>query len=60
MSLKNIEALHIEIVISKNSCCISHPPKKIDPHLVMQKLGKFNLKINVIPNGLEKYMSYYQ
>ena len=24
----------------------------------MQELGKFNLKINVIPNGLEKYMSF--
>ena len=24
----------------------------------MQKLGKFNLKISVIPNGLEKYMSF--
>ena len=23
----------------------------------MQKLGKFNLKISIIPNGLEKYMS---
>ena len=23
----------------------------------MQELGKFNPKINVIPNGLEKYMS---
>ena len=23
----------------------------------MQELGKFDLKINVIPNGLEKYMS---
>ena len=23
----------------------------------MQELGKFNLKINVIPNGLEKYIS---
>ena len=22
----------------------------------MQELGKFNLKVNVIPNGLEKYM----
>ena len=28
-----------------------------DSHLIMQELGKFNLKINVIPNGLEKYMS---
>ena len=24
----------------------------------MQELGKFNLKINVIPNGLEKYVSF--
>ena len=24
----------------------------------MQELGKFNLKINVIPNRLEKYMSF--
>ena len=24
----------------------------------MQELGKFNLKINVIPDGLEKYMSF--
>ena len=23
----------------------------------MQELGKINLKINVLPNGLEKYMS---
>ena len=24
----------------------------------MQELGRFNLKINVIPNGLEKYISF--
>ena len=24
----------------------------------MQELGKFSFKINVIPNGLEKYMSF--
>ena len=24
----------------------------------MQELGKFNLKINIIPNGLEKYMRF--
>ena len=24
----------------------------------MQELGKFNLKINAIPNGLKKYMSF--
>ena len=24
----------------------------------MQEIGKFNFKINVVPNGLEKYMSF--
>ena len=24
----------------------------------MEELGKFNFKINVMPNGLEKYMSF--
>ena len=32
--------------------------KNYDSHLIMQELGKFNLKINAIPNGLEKYMSF--
>ena len=32
--------------------------KNYDSHLIMQDLGKFSLKINVIPNGLEKYMSF--
>ena len=27
-------------------------------HPIMQELGKFNLKTNVIPNGLEKYMNF--
>ena len=26
-------------------------------HLIMQELGKLNLKISFIPNGLEKYLS---
>ena len=29
-----------------------------DFHLIMQKLGKPYFKINVIPNGLEKYMCF--
>ena len=37
---------------------ILHSLKSYGLHLIMQELGKFNLKINVIPNGLEKYMSF--
>ena len=32
--------------------------KNYDFDLIMQELGKFILKINVISNGLEKYMSF--
>ena len=27
-------------------------------HLTMQGIGKFDVKVNVIPNGLEKYMTF--
>ena len=32
--------------------------KNYDSHLIIHELGKFNLKISFIPNGLEKYMSF--
>ena len=31
---------------------------KYDFHFIMRELGKFNLKINFIPNGLEKHMNF--
>ena len=59
ISLKNIEVLHMEIVISMlNYIKKFHNLKNYDSHLIMQELNKFNLKINVIPNGLEKFMSF--
>ena len=27
-------------------------------HLIIGKIGKFDVKVNVIPNGLEKYMAF--
>ena len=35
-----------------------HNLNNYDSHLIMQELRKFNLKINVILNGLEKFMSF--
>ena len=35
-----------------------HNLKNYDSHLIMQELGKFNLKISIIPNELEKYLSF--
>ena len=37
---------------------VFHNLKNYGSHLLMHELGKFNLKMNVIPNGLEKYMSF--
>ena len=37
---------------------VFHDLKNYDFHLIMQELGKFNLKKDIIPSGLEKYMSF--
>ena len=36
---------------------VFHNLKNDDSHLIMEELGKFNLTISVIPNGLENHMS---
>ena len=36
----------------------NHNLKKYDTHLIVKENVKINFKINVIPNGLEKYMSF--
>ena len=45
------------LMISLVSPVVLHNLKNYDSHLI-QELGNFNLKIKVIPNGLEKYMSF--
>ena len=48
---------NIKIKLNHTDPIIFHNLKNYNSHLIMQELGKFNFKINVIPNGLEKYMS---
>ena len=51
----------IKIKLNHKKPIVFHNLKKYDSDLtmkIMQKLGKFNFKINVIPNGLEKYISF--
>ena len=54
----NIEALHIDCNINgklnRKSPIVFHNLKNYDSHLIMQELGNFNFKINVIPNGLKQ------
>ena len=49
---------NINVKLNHKIPVVFHNLKDYDSHLIMQELGKFNLKINVTPNGLEKYMSF--
>ena len=37
---------------------IFHNLKGYDSHLILKELNKFHCSVSVIPNGLEKYMSF--
>ena len=49
---------NINVKLNHKTPVVFHNLKNYDSHLTMKELGKFNLKINVIPNGFEKYMSF--
>ena len=44
--------------MTKKVPVIFHNLKGYDSHLIMQEIGKFDVKIGVIPSGLEKYMAF--
>ena len=48
----------INVMLNHIISVVFHNLKNYVSHLIMQELGKFNLKINIIPNGLEKCMSF--
>ena len=49
---------NINLKLNHKIPVLFHNLENYDSYLIMQVPGIFNLKINVIPNGLEKYMSY--
>ena len=49
---------NINVKLNHKIPLVFHNLKNYDSHFTIQELGKFNLKINVIPNRLEKYMSF--
>ena len=49
---------NINLKLTKKVPVIFHNLKGYDSHLIMQKIGKFDGKVNVLPNGLEKYMAF--
>ena len=49
---------NINLKISKKVVAIFHNLRGYDSHLIFKELSKFNCSVSVIPNGLEKYMSF--
>ena len=50
---------NINFQLTKKIPIIFHNLEGYDSHLVFSELNKFNVKINLIPNGLEKYMAFF-
>ena len=50
---------NINFQLTKRIPVIFHNLKGYNSHLIFSVLHKFNLKISVIPNGLEKYMAFF-
>ena len=45
--------------LTKNVPVIFHNLNGFDSHLIFSELNKFDMKISVIPNGLEKYIAFF-
>ena len=49
---------NVNFKMTKKVPVIFHNLEGYDSHLIFKELSKFNVKISVIPNGLEKYMAF--
>ena len=45
--------------LTKNIAVIFHNFRGYNSHLFFRELDKFDVKITVIPNGLERYMVFF-
>ena len=50
---------NINFQLTKKVPIIFHNLRGYDSHLIFHELDKFDVKIDVIPNGLEKYMAFF-
>ena len=50
---------NINFQLTKKIIATFHNLRGYESHLIFSERDKFNLKTNVIPNGLEKYMSFF-
>ena len=50
---------NINFQLTKKVTVIFRNLRGYDSHLIFNELDKFDVKISVIPNGLEKYMAFF-
>ena len=53
------ESCKLNLKLTKKVPVIFHNLRSYDSHLILNELDQFDLKIKVIPNGLEKYMAFF-
>ena len=51
---------NINFQLTKKVPVIFHNLRGYDSHLIFRELDKCHVKINVIPNGFEKYMAFFK
>ena len=50
---------NINLQLTKKVPVIFHNLRGYDSHLIFSELDKFDVKVSVIPNWLEKYMAFF-
>ena len=50
---------NINLQLTKKVSVIFHNLRGYDSHLIFDELKNFDVKIDVIPNRLEKYMTFF-
>ena len=50
---------NINLQLTKKVPVIFHNLRGYDSHLIFNEQDKFDVKISVVPNGLEKYMAFF-
>ena len=48
----------INLKLTKKIPIIFHNLRDYDSHLIIKEISKFDVKLSIIPNGLEKYMAF--
>ena len=51
-------SFNLNLKLTKKVPVIFHNLKGYDSHLIMNEIGKFNVAVDLIPNGLETYMVF--